>query len=204
MMKLYYSPGACSLASHIALREAGLAYELVLASTKTKKLLDGTDYLTINPKGGVPLLELANGERLSEGPVILQYIADQAPDKNLAPAPGSWARYRLQEWLNFITSEVHKSFTPLFNMAMPEAGKAISRTRLGQRFAWIDAQLEGRQYLLGDQFSVADAYLFNVSNWTSVTQVDISGLSHLLAYRARVAARPAVVAAMQAEGLIAS
>ena len=204
MMKLYYSPGACSLASHIALREAGLAYELVLASTKTKKLLDGTDYLTINPKGGVPLLELVNGERLSEGPVILQYIADQAPDKNLAPAPGSWARYRLQEWLNFITSEVHKSFTPLFNMAMPEAGKAISRTRLGQRFAWIDAQLEGRQYLLGDQFSVADAYLFNVSNWTSVTQVDISGLSHLLAYRARVAARPAVVAAMQAEGLIAS
>lgn len=201
MMKLYYSPGACSLASHIALREAGLPYELVLASTKTKKLLDGTDYLTINPKGGVPLLELANGERLSEGPVILQYIADQAPDKNLAPANGSWARYRLQEWLNFITSEVHKSFTPLFNMAMPEAGKAISRTRLGQRFAWIDAQLEGRQYLLGDQFSVADAYLFNVSNWTSVAQVDISGLSHLLAYRARVAARPAVIAAMQAEGL---
>ena len=202
MMKLFYSPGACSLASHISLREAGLAYELVLASTKTKKLLDGTDYLTINPKGGVPLLELTNGERLSEGPVILQYIADQAPDKNLAPANGSWARYRLQEWLNFITSEVHKSFTPLFNMAMPEAGKAISRTRLGQRFAWIDAQLEGRQYLLGDQFSVADAYLFNISNWTSVTQVDISGLSHLLAYRARVAARPAVIAAMQAEGLI--
>jgi glutathione S-transferase len=201
-MKLYYSPVACSLSPHIVLRESGLPFELVLASTKTHKLQDGTDYYGINPKGYVPLLELDSGERLSEGPAIVQYIADQVPEKGLAPANGTMARYRLQEWLNFITSELHKGFSPLFNPAMPEEGKAISRAKLGERFAWVDSQLEGKAYLMGDSFTVADAYLFTVANWGQFVGVDLSGLANLSAYRARVAARPAVVAAMTAEGLL--
>jgi len=201
-VKLYYSPGACSLSPHIVLRESGLKFEPVLASTKTHKLQDGTDYYTINPKGYVPLLELDNGERLSEGPAIVQYIADQVPAKKLAPAAGTMARYRLQEWLNFITSELHKSFSPLFNPAMPEEAKALYRTRLGDRFKWINEQLEGKQYLMGDTFTVADPYLFTVAGWGKHVGVDISGLPHLSAFMARVAARPAVQEAMKAEGLI--
>ncbi len=201
-MKLYYSPGACSLSPHIALREAGLPFELVLASTKTKQLADGTDFLTINSKGSVPVLELDNGERLTEGPAIVQYIADQAPDKQLAPANGSWQRYRLQEWLNFITSELHKGFSPLFNPATPDEARTQSRAKLGERLAWVNAQLAGKQFLLGEQFSVADAYLFTVTNWGQYVGVDVSGLAHLVALRARVAARPAVQAAMKAEGLL--
>ena len=201
-MKLYYSPGACSLSPHIVLREAGLAFEPVLASTKTHKLQDGTDYYGINPKGYVPLLELANGERLTEGPVIVQYIADQAPAKKLAPAAGTMARYRLQEWLNFITSELHKSFSPLFNPAMPEEGKALYRTRLGERFKWVDGQLAGKNYLMGEDFSVADAYLFVVAGWGKHVGVDISSLANLGAFMARVAARPAVQEALKAEGLL--
>ncbi len=201
-MKLYYSTGACSLSPHIVLREAGLPFELVLASTKTHKLQDGTDFYTINAKGYVPLLELDNGERLSEGPAIVQYIADQVPDKQLAPANGSWARYRLQELLNFITSELHKGFSPLFNPAMPEEAKALSRAKLAERLGWIDAQLAGKPFLMGDQFTVADAYLFTVSNWAKMVHVDLSTYTHLLAYRERVAARPAVQEAMKAEGLI--
>lgn len=201
-MKLYYSTGACSLSPHIVLREAGLPFELVLASTKTHKLQDGTDFYTINAKGYVPLLELDNGERLSEGPAIVQYIADQAPDKNLAPANGSWARYRLQEWLNFITSELHKGFSPLFNPAMPEEAKALARTKLAERLGWIDAQLAGKQFLMGDQFTVADAYLFTVSNWAKMVNVELGAYTHLLAWRERIAARPAVQEAMKAEGLI--
>ena len=171
-MKLYYSPGACSLSPHIVLREAGLAFEPVLASTKTHKLQDGTDYYGINPKGYVPLLELDNGERLTEGPAIVQYIADQVPAKKLAPTAGTMARYRLQEWLNFITSELHKSFSPLFNPAMPEEGKALYRTRLGDRFKWVDGQLAGKNYLMGEDFSVADAYLFVVAGWGKHVGVD--------------------------------
>ncbi|MBP5989928.1 MAG: glutathione transferase GstA [Piscinibacter sp.] len=201
-MKLYYSPGACSLSPHIVLREAGLAFEPVLASTKTHKLQDGTDYYGINPKGYVPLLELDNGERLTEGPVIVQYIADQAPAKKLAPAAGTMARYRLQEWLNFITSELHKSFSPLFNPAMPEEGKALYRTRLGERFKWVDGQLAGKNYLMGEDFSVADAYLFVVAGWGKHVGVDISSLANLGAFMARVAARPAVQEALKAEGLL--
>lgn len=201
-MKLYYSPGACSLSPHIVLREAGLAFEPVLASTKTHKLQDGTDYYTINPKGYVPLLELDSGERLSEGPVIVQYIADQAPGKKLAPAAGTMARYRLQEWLNFITSELHKSFSPLFNPAMPEEGKAVYRARLVDRFKWVDGQLAGKSYLMGDDFSVADAYLFTVAGWSGYVGVDISGLPNLSAYMERVKARPAVQEALKAEGLL--
>ncbi len=201
-MKLYYSPGACSLSPHIVLREAGLPFRLVLASTKTHQLADGTDYYTINPKGYVPLLELDDGQRLSEGPVIVQYIADQAPARQLAPAAGTMERYRLMEWLNFTTSELHKSFSPLFNPAMPEDAKALYRTRLLERFKWVDRQLEGRDYLMGTQFSVADAYLFTVAGWGKYVGVDISGLKHLGAYLGRVAARPAVQEALKAEGLL--
>ena len=201
-MKLYFSPGACSLAPHIVLNESGLAYEAVRASTKTHQLDDGTDYYTINSKGYVPLLELDSGERLTEGPVIVQYIADKVPEKKLAAANGTMARYRQQEWLNFITSELHKGFGNLFNPAMPEEGKAVARARVTDRLKWVDSQLAGKQYLMGDNFSVADAYLFTVSNWAQYVGVDISGLPELTAYRARVAARPAVQEAMKAEGLL--
>ena len=201
-MKLYYSPGACSLSPHIALQEAGLAYTPVLASAKSHKLQDGTDYYTINALGYVPVLELDNGERLREGPAIVQYIADQVPDKQLAPANGTLARYRLQEWLNFIGTELHKGFSPLFNPATPEEYKPMVRERLLQRLQWVDGQLAGKQYLMGDQFTVADGYLFTVTNWTQPTKLDISGLAHLAAYRERVGDRPAVQAAMKAEGLL--
>ena len=201
-MKLYYSPGACSLSPHIALQEAGLAYTPVLVSTKSHKLQDGTDYYTINALGYVPVLELDNGERLREGPAIVQYIADQVPDKQLAPANGTLARYRLQEWLTFIGTELHKGFSPLFNPATPEEYKPMVRERLLQRLQWVDSQLAGKQYLMGDQFTVADGYLFTVTNWTQPTKLDISGLAHLAAYRERVGARPAVQAAMKAEGLL--
>ena len=201
-MKLYYSPGACSLSPHIAMREAGLPFELVLASTKTHKLQDGTDYYGINPKGYVPLLELDNGERLSEGPAIVQYIADQVPEKKLAPPNGTMARYRLQEWLNFITAEIHKSFSPLFNAAMPDDGKAVYRAKAVQRLGWVDEQLAGRDYLMGDTFSVADPYLFVVAGWSQRVDVDISSLERLGAFMQRMAARPAVHEARLAEGLI--
>ena len=201
-MKLYYSPGACSLSPHIALQEAGLAYTPVLASTKSHKLQDGTDFYTINALGYVPVLELDNGERLREGPAIVQYIADQVPDKQLAPANGTLARYRLQEWLNFIGTELHKGFSPLFNPATPEEYKPVVRERLLQRLQWVDSQLAAKQYLMGDQFTVADGYLFTVTNWTQPTNLAISGLANLAAYRERVGARPAVQAAMKAEGLL--
>jgi glutathione S-transferase len=200
-MKLYYSPGACSLSPHIALREAGLAFEALKAPTKTHKLDDGTDYYTINPLGYVPLLELDDGTRLTEGPAIVQYIADQAPLKNLAPANGTLARYRLQSLLNFIGTELHKGYGPLFNPATPEEYKAIARDKLVQRYKWVDAQLEGKDYLTGEQFTVADAYLFTVTNWASRVGVDLSAYANVSAFVARVAARPAVQEALKAEGL---
>lgn len=202
MTKLYYSPGACSLSPHIALREAGLPFELALASTKTHKLADGSDFYAVNPKGYVPLLELDDGQRLSEGPVIVQYIADQAPASGLAPAAGTMARYRLMEWLNFITTELHKGFSPLFNPAMPEGAKALARAKLADRLSWVDTQLEGKDHLMGDTFTVADGYLFTVAGWGRYVGVDIGPLKNLGAFMARVAARPAVQAAMKAEGLI--
>ena len=201
-MKLYHSPGACSLSPHIALRESGLPFELVLANLKTHQLADGSDYYAINPKGYVPLLELDNGERLSEGPAIVQYIADQAAAKHLAPANGTMARVRMQEWLNFVTSELHKSFSVLFNAAMPDEAKAIYRTKLSDRFRWIDEQLEGKAYLMGEAFSVADAYLFTVTNWCKFVGLDISALANLNAFMGRMAARPAVQEALKAEGLL--
>ena len=201
-MKLYFSPGACSLAPHIVLEESGLAYETALASTKTHQLADGTDYYTINSKGQVPLLELDNGERLTEGPAIVQYLADKVPAKNLAPANGTMARYRVQEWLNFITSELHKGIGGLFNPAMPEDGRTVIRARAASKLQWVDEQLEGKQYLMGDEFSIADPYLFTVANWTGHTGIDISAMKNLGAYQARMAARPSVQAAMKAEGLL--
>ena len=201
-MKLYYSPGACSLSPHIVLEEAGLPYEPVLASTKTHKLQDGTDYYTINPKGYVPLLELDDGQRLTEGPAIVQYLADLAPAKGLAPANGTMARYRLQEWLNFITSELHKGIGGMFNPAMPEEAKTLMRARATDRLKWVDNQLAGKAYLMGDAFSVADAYLFTVARWSKLVGIDISGMTELTAYLDRVAARPAVQSAMKAEGLL--
>jgi glutathione S-transferase len=201
-MKLYYSPGACSLAPHIVLNESGLAYEPVRASTKTHQLDDGTDYYTINSKGYVPLLELDSGERLTEGPAIVQYIADQVPAKNLAAANGTMARYRQQEWLNFITSELHKGIGGLFNPAMPEDGKTVIRARAVKRLEWVDSQLEGKQYLMGDSFSVADPYLFTMLFWTGHAAIDISGMKNLVAYQARMGARPSVQAAMKSEGLL--
>ncbi|MFT3820963.1 MAG: glutathione transferase GstA [Rubrivivax sp.] len=201
-MKLYYSPGACSLSPHIALHEAGLPFQAVMASTKTHKLPDGTDYYTINPLGYVPLLELDDGTRLTEGPAIVQYVADQVPGKKLAPAWGTLDRYKLQSWLTFIGTELHKGFSPLFSPGTPEAYKAIAKERLESRLRWVDQQLEGRQYLMGDDFTVADGYLFTVTNWPPHVGLDISGLANLNAYRARIAARPAVQAAMKAEGLL--
>ena len=201
-MKLYYAPGACSMSPHIALREAGLPFQLVIANLRTRKLADGSDYLPVNAKGQVPVLELDDGQRLTEGPAIVQYIADQAPDKQLAPPAGTMARYRLIEWLNFITSELHKGFSPLFNPAQPEEAKVLFRAKLAERFAWVDQQLEGKDYLLGEQFSVADGYLFTVAGWGKHVGVDISGLKNLGAYMARVGARPAVQAALKAEGLL--
>ena len=201
-MKLYYSPGACSLSPHIALVEAGLAFDAVPVDLKTHQLPDGSDYYSVSPKGYVPLLELDSGERLTEGPVIVQYIADQAPASNLAPANGTMARYRLQEALNFISTELHKGIGGLFNPAMPEEAKALMRARGLMRLQWVNEQLEGRQYLMGDTFTVADAYLFTVANWTAHVGIDRSALTTLTAYMARVAARPAVQAAMKAEGLI--
>ena len=201
-MKLYYSPGACSLSPHIVLRELGLPFEPVLASTKTHKLADGTDYYTINPKGYVPLLELDDGQRLSEGPAILQYLADKEPGKNLVAAAGTMPRYRQIEWLNFISTELHKSYSPLFNPAMPEEGKAVYRKRLRVRYEYLNQQLEGKSFLMGDAFSVPDAYLFTVTNWAKPVGVDITDLSNVQAFMARMAARPAVQAAMKAEGLL--
>ena len=201
-MKLYYSPGACSLSPHIALREAGLAFELVLASTKSHKLQDGTDYYGINPLGYVPMLELDDGTRLREGPAIVQYIADQVPTRNLAPANGTLPRYRLQEWLTFIGTEIHKGFSPLFNPAMPEEAKTLGKEKLATRFKWLDGELKHKQYLMGDNFSVADGYLFTVTNWAQPMNIDLKPYPNLVAYRERVAARPAVQEAMKAEGLL--
>jgi glutathione S-transferase len=202
-MKLYYSPGACSLSPHIALKESGLAFEAIAAPTKTHKLNDGTDYYTINPLGYVPLLVLDDGRQLHEGPAIVQYIADLVPGKHLAPANGTYERYKLQEWLNFIGTELHKNFSPLFTPGMPEEAKAMAKTRLTSRLQWVDGELVGKNYLMGDTFTVADGYLFTVAGWCKHVGIDISNLAHLGAFLTRTAARSAVQEAMRAEGLLA-
>ncbi|WP_027014304.1 glutathione transferase GstA [Comamonas composti] len=201
-MKLYYSPGACSLSPHIVLHEAGLQHEAILASTKTHQLQDGTDYYAINPLGYVPFLVLDNGDTLHEGPAIVQYLADQAPEKSLAPANGTLARYQLQSWLNFIATELHKGFAPLFKPDTPEDYKPQVRQQVLKRLTWVNQELGEKPFLMGAQFTVADAYLFTVTGWAQFVGLDISGLDHIVAYRERILARPAVQAAMKAEGLI--
>ncbi len=201
-MKLYYSNGACSMAPHIVLRESGLPFDLVRASTKTHQLDDGTDFYTINDKGSVPVLELDNGERLTEGPAIVQYIADQVPAANLAPANGTMARYRMQEWLNFITSELHKSYAPLFRPTTPEEYKVISKEGLTKKYALVDKWLTGKNYTMGEAFSVADPYLFTVTSWATHVGLDLSQFKNVGAFMARMAARPAVQATLVAEGLV--
>jgi glutathione S-transferase len=205
-MKLYYSPGACSLSPHIALLEAGLPYELVKVDVRAKKLENGDDYWQVNPKGQVPALGLDSGELVTEGPVIVQMIADQAATKglanNLAPARDSAERYKLLEWLNFITSELHKNFSPLFNPTFSDEVKGFFKDRLMGKFKYIDAQLAGHDYLLGQSFSVADGYLFTMLCWADRMQFDLTGLPNLSAYKARVAARPKVKEALTKEGLL--
>jgi glutathione S-transferase len=201
-MKLYFAPGACSLSPHIVLEEAGIAAETEQVNNQEKKTKSGTDYWTINPKGQVPALQLDSGEMLTEGPVIVQYLADQKPGSGLVPPAGSIERYRVQEWLNFITSELHKSFGPIFRPTTPDAYKTISKENLGKRFDWLDKQLASKQYLMGDKFTVADAYLFTVLRWTARIQIDLGKWPNLKAYVDRVEARPKVQAAMKAEGLL--
>jgi glutathione S-transferase len=201
-MKLFYSPGACSLSPHIVAREAGLKIDLQKVNTKDKSMEGGGDYWKVNGKGYVPALELDNGERLTEGPAIVQYLADQKPDSGLAPKNGTIERYRLQEWLNFLTSEVHKQFSPLFKPNTPDDYKPIAKENLASRFNWLNEQLAGKDYLTGKQFTVADAYLFVLLGWTKPTQIDLSKWPNLQAFHKRVAARPKVKEAMQAEGLI--
>jgi glutathione S-transferase len=205
-MKLYYSPGACSLSPHIALLEAGLPYELVKVDLRAKKLENGDDYLKVNPKGQVPALALDSGEVVTEGPVIVQMIADRAAAKGdvkgLAPARDSAERYKLLEWLNFITTELHKNFSPLFQPALSDETKGFFRDRLMGKFKYIDSQLAGRDYLLGKDFSVADGYLFTMLCWADRMNFDLAALPNLVAYKARVAARPTVKDALTKEGLL--
>ncbi len=202
MLTLYYSPGACSLSPHIVLREAGLAFELDKVSFGTKKTSDGGDFLAVNPKGSVPVLRLDDGQVLTEGPAIVQYLADRNPDAKLAPPAGTMERYRLQEWLNFITSELHKGYSPLFRPTTPEEYKAIARENLLKKYEFVDSKLAGRNYLMGDQFTVADAYLFTVTTWAKHVGVDLSKFANVGAFMARMSARPAVQAALEAEGLV--
>ena len=200
-MKLYYAPGACSLAPHIALAEAGLPYQLVRVDLRTHTLPDGTDYAAINPKGYVPTVELDDGERLTEAAVILQVIADQVPG-TLAPAAGTRERVRLQEWLNFIATELHKGFGPLWKAETPEAYKTIVLHTLATRFDYVSEALASRPFIAGDRFTIADAYLFTILNWHHFLKVDLSRWPTLTQYLERIAARPAVRTALGEEHLL--
>ncbi len=201
-MKLHYMPGACSLASHIVAREAGVNVEPVKLDRATRRTADGRDYLAINPKGYVPALEFDNGQVLTEGPAILQYLADQKPGSGLAPAAGTMERYRLQEMLTYINGEIHKSFGALFNPAITPEARQERIDYLNKRYPLIEKQLAGKAYLFGDTFTAADAYLFVVSRWDTMLKVDLSAYPNLQAFQQRVAARQAVQGAMKAEGLI--
>jgi len=201
-MKLYFSPGVCSLAPHIALREAGLPFTLELVDTGTKRTASGADYLSVNPNGYVPAFEAEPGFILTEGPAIMQYIADRAPESGLAPPPGSAQRYRLQSWLNFITSEIHKGFSPLFKPGMPAEAKTMFKEQLAQRFDHVEKHLAQHDYLLGNSFSIADAYLFVTTGWSGFVGIDLKRWPAILAFRERVQSRPSVQEAMRAEGLL--
>ena len=200
-MKLFYAPGACSMSPHIVAQEAGIELELEKVDTATKKTASGEDFWTINPKGYVPALQLDDGQLLTEGPAIVQYLADSKPDSKLAPTNGSLARYRVQEMLNFISTEIHKQFTPLFKPTTAPEQRQAQVELLGKRFALVEQWLKGKSYLFGDQFTVADAYLFTVVNWCNFVKIDLAPWPGLQKYQARVAARPAVQAVLQAEGL---
>lgn len=201
-MKLYYSPGACSLSPHIILLESGLGFDLEKVDLAAKKTERGADYWKVNPKGYVPALELDGGQVLTEGPAIVQYLADLVPQKKLAPTAGTLERYRLQEWLNFISTELHKGFSPLFNPKAPDDWKSVARELLGRRIGIVAKQLEGRSYLMGESFTVVDAYLFTILRWARHVKLDLSPWPVLSGYQDRVAVRPAVHAALVAEGLI--
>lgn len=201
-MKLYYTPGACSLASHIVAREAGIDLQLEKVDLRAKTVADGTAFTAINPKGYVPALRLDNGELLTEGTAIVQYLADQKPAAGIAPAAGTLDRSRLHEMLGYINSEVHKSYSPLFNPAITAEQRTERIAYLHKRYDLIEQRLSNHEYLVGDRFSPADAYLFTVTNWAGNLKVDLSKFPHLLAFQKRIAARPGVQAAMKAEGLI--
>ncbi|MEG5840070.1 MULTISPECIES: glutathione transferase GstA [Enterobacter] len=198
-MKLYYAPDTCSLSPHIVLRELAIEFELVKVDNRSKLTADGRDFLTINPKGYVAALELNDGKILTEGPAILQYLADLKPERGLAPRADSWERVRLQEWLNFITSEIHAGSAPLFNRALPEEVKTIFREKLFRRFEFLQETLSTSAYLTGASFSVADAYLFTVLGWARFFAIELSPWPALLEYREKISARPAVQAALVAE-----
>lgn len=200
-MKLYFAPGACSLSPHIVAHELGIPVSLVKVDTQKKVTESGADFWAINPKGYVPAVELDNGQVLTEGTAIVQYLADSKPDGKLAPAAGSFERVRLQEMLGYINSELHKSYSPLFNPKTPAETRADREEYLRKRYGLIEKQLAGKQFLFGDQFTVADAYLYTVTNWAAYVKLDLSSFPNLLAFQARVAARPAVQAALKAEGL---
>jgi glutathione S-transferase len=201
-MKLYYFPGACSLSPHIVLREAGMPFTLVKIDSKTKKTESGADYLAVNSKGAVPALQFDDGRVLTEGPAIVQYLADQKPDSGLAPRAGTFERYQLMEILNYITSEVHKTYPPLFNPASSAEMKEAAVTNLNKKFDWLSGFLAKKTYLLGNTFTVADAYLFTVLNWTGYVKIDLSKWPVLAEYKSRIANRPKVQEAMKAEGLL--
>ncbi|MBW8247280.1 glutathione transferase GstA [Enterobacter mori] len=198
-MKLYYAPNTCSLSPHIVLRELAIEFELVKVDNRGKLTADGRDFLTINPKGYVAALELNDGKILTEGPAILQYLSDLKPERGLAPRADSWERVRLQEWLNFITSEIHAGSAPLFNRALPEEVKTIFREKLFRRFEFLQETLSTSAYLTGASFSVADAYLFTVLGWARFFAIELSPWPALLEYREKISARPAVQAALVAE-----
>jgi glutathione S-transferase len=200
-MKLYFAPGACSLATHIVLREAGYTFDLEKVDLAKKQTASGEDYTQINPKGYVPALRLGNGEVLTEAAVTLQYLADQKPESGLAPKTGTMERYRLMEWLNFTSSEIHKQFGPLFNPKITQEWKENQLDLLSRRFDYLTERLKGKPYLMGEQFTVADAYLFTVLNWSNLFKVDLGKWPTLKDYITNVAARPAVREAMRAEGL---
>ncbi len=201
-MKLFYAPGACSLSPHIALLEAGIHFSLQKVDLKNKTVESGGDYNNVNGKGYVPALQLDNGQTLTEGPAIVQYIADQKPAAGLAPAAGTMERYRLQEWLNFITSELHKSMASMFNPAQTPEWKEAVKATLAKRLDWLSKQLEGKQYLMGEKFSVADGYLFTVLSWAPHIGFDLGRWPVIEQYEARIGQRPKVVEAMKAEGLV--
>jgi glutathione S-transferase len=201
-MKLYYAPGACSLSPHIVVTEAGLPVELEKVDLSKHQTASGKDFTAINPKGYVPTLQLDDGSVLTEGPAIVQYLADQKPSSGLAPANGTIERYRLQEWLNFIGTELHKNFGPLFNPATPDAVKEMSKANISKRLGYLNEQLASKQYLMGSTFTVADAYAFTIVNWTNFVKIDLKPYPNVVAYMQRVGGRPKVQETLKSEGLL--